>query len=109
MNFKEYQEKTALTAIYPKGVLGFIYCALALGGESGEIQEKVKKIIRDKAGMVSPTDVEEIKKELGDVLWYISQLSSELGISLDDVATTNIEKLSKRKSDGKIHGSGDNR
>ena len=100
------------TAIYPKGMSGVTYLTLGLCGESGEVAEKMKKIIRDHRD--SDMDAlynkrEEIKKELGDVLWYISSLSSELGIDLNEVAEKNIEKLKSRKDRGKIGGSGDNR
>ena len=50
-----------------------------------------------------------IKLELGDVLWYISQLSSELGYQLEEIANANLQKLNSRKIRGKIHGSGDDR
>jgi len=65
--------------------------------------------LRDKNGIVEKEDREEIKKELGDVLWYLAQISTELKIKLDDVAKTNLEKLFSRLKRGKIKGSGDNR
>ncbi len=109
MNFSEYQEKSRKTAIYPNIGNNWIYPTLGLCDESGEVAGKIKKIIRDKGGVIDNDSKEEIKKELGDVLWYISQLSTELGISLDDVAEKNIEKLYSRMERGKLHGSGDNR
>jgi len=51
----------------------------------------------------------EIAKELGDIMWYVAQLSTDLGIKLSDVAKMNIEKLASRKDRNKLHGSGDNR
>ena len=51
----------------------------------------------------------ELLKELGDVLWYISQLSAELGLSLEEIASLNLEKLNSRKERGALRGSGDNR
>lgn len=109
MDFKEYQEKSRETAIYPNSGDNFIYPTLGLSGEAGEIAEKVKKIIRDENGIISEDKKQELAKELGDVLWYISQLASEFKLSLDDVANLNIEKLQSRKQRGKIQGSGDNR
>lgn len=109
MTFEEYQKRTADTAFYPQGLQGFVYCTLALGGETGEIQEKVKKIIRDKGGVASVEDKRELMKEIGDVLWYLSQLSTELGLDLGMVATSNIDKLASRKERGTLQGSGDNR
>ena len=109
MDFKEYQEQSRKTAIYPNRDNNFIYPTIGLSGEVGEVSEKVKKIIRDDNGTVSEGKKQEIKKELGDVLWYISQLASEFNLSLDDIAQKNIEKLFSRLKRGKIKGSGDNR
>ena len=78
-------------------------------GEAGEVSEKIKKVIRDDQGHVTPEKKEEIKKELGDVLWYLSQLSKELGIKFSEVASGNLEKLASRKIRGKLQGDGDNR
>ena len=96
-------------ARYPNIGNNFIYPVLGLCGESGEIAEKIKKVIRDEGGIISEQKKEEIKKELGDVLWYISQIGVELGLSLDAVAKGNIEKLQSRLERNKISGSGDNR
>ncbi len=82
---------------------------LGLVGEAGEVAEKYKKIIRDKQGIVSNEDKDLIVKELGDVLWYTAMLAKYLGVSFDDVATANINKLSSRKERGVQRGSGDNR
>ena len=71
--------------------------------------EKIKKVIRDKAGKLDEETREAIKKELGDVLWYVAQLASELKLSLDDVAAGNIAKLYDRMERGKLGGNGDNR
>ena len=109
MTFEEYQKESRKTALYPNKDNNFIYPVLGLCGESGEIAEKIKKVIRDEAGIVSEQKKEEIKKELGDVLWYLSQIATELGLSLSDVAKLNIEKLRSRLERNKISGSGDNR
>ncbi|MFA5211243.1 MAG: nucleoside triphosphate pyrophosphohydrolase family protein [Patescibacteria group bacterium] len=109
MEFNEYQKEARKTASYPDKDNNFIYPTLGLMGEAGEVAEKIKKIIRDDNGVVSEIKKEEIKKELGDVLWYISNLSHELKIDLEDVANTNLNKLFSRLERNKINGSGDNR
>ena len=109
MDFKTYQKKARLTAQYPN--LGFnnIYPTLGLVGEAGEVAEKVKKVIRDKNGIFDEESKEGIKKELGDVLWYLSNLCNEFNFRLEDVALQNLEKLNQRVAKGKISGSGDDR
>ena len=110
MNFNEYQEAASKTAGYPEpGGIPFIYPTLGLAGEAGEVAEKIKKVIRDEGGVVTDAKRDEIKKELGDVLWYVSEIARQLGLQLDDVATANIAKLASRKERGVISGSGDNR
>jgi NTP pyrophosphatase (non-canonical NTP hydrolase) len=109
MNFKDYQEKSRKTAIYPNKGENYIYPALGLSGEVGEVSEKFKKIIRDKEGQIAEVDKEEIEKELGDVLWYLSQIASELNLDLSELAQKNLEKLKKRQEKGLLQGSGDNR
>jgi len=109
MTFNEYQKKSRKTAKYPKAGKNFIYPALGLCGESGEVAEKIKKVIRDKGGIVNEATKQEIVKELGDVLWYVSQIASELDLSLEDVANENLKKLFSRLERGKLGGSGDNR
>jgi len=104
--FNEYSEMANSTALYLDKI---IYPTLGLCGEAGEVAEKVKKVLRDSKGVFTEEKKEEIKKELGDVLWYINALSTDLGFTLEEVATLNIEKLFKRKSENKIQGSGDNR
>lgn len=109
MDFKEYQEKSRKTALYPNIGNNFVYPTLGLAGEAGEVAEKIKKVIRDKEGIIDDATREEIKKELGDVIWYLSQIASELNLSFDEVAEFNIEKLASRMERGKLHGNGDNR
>lgn len=109
MDFKEYQEKAWSTAIYPNKTNNIYYPALGLAGECGEVCEKIKKIMRDDNGIVSPEKKDLMKKEIGDILWYCAALSKELGIELEEVAKTNIDKLFSRKERGQLHGSGDNR
>ena len=109
MDFKTYQDNARTTALYPEKGNNICYPALGLAGEAGEVCEKVKKIMRDNDGIVTAEKVIELKKELGDVLWYVAALCSEFRISMDDVAESNIEKLFSRKERGVIKGSGDNR
>lgn len=109
MTFQEYQVESRKTAIYPDKDNNFIYPTLGLAGEAGEVAEKIKKVLRDGNGVVSDEKREEITKELGDVLWYVANLSTELKINLEDVASKNIEKLQSRQQRNELHGSGDNR
>jgi NTP pyrophosphatase (non-canonical NTP hydrolase) len=109
MNFEEYQKKSRKTALYPKIGEGFVYPTMGLAGEAGEVAEKVKKIFRDKNGVVDEDTKNTIKKELGDVLWYVSQIATEFNLSLDEIAEENIEKLYSRMERGTLNGDGDNR
>jgi len=108
-DFDKYQEECGKTAVYPKVGEKFVYPLLGLVGETGEVSEKIKKLFRDDGGKLTPEKKEEIKKELGDVLWYLAQLSKELGLKFSEVAKGNLEKLASRKERNKLHGDGDNR
>lgn len=108
MNFSEYQQEARKTAIYPEE-FKIIYTALGLVGESGEVAEKIKKVIRDKGGNFSTDDKTEITKELSDVLWYVANLAADLDIDLGLIAAVNLEKLRSRQERDKLKGSGDNR
>lgn len=125
MDINVYQDKAQLTAIYPgqgeckpnpadasgnwKTGTGLLYCCLKLSGEVGEFNEKVGKCIRDNFGAISPEKRQELIKELGDVLWYVANLATELDVALSVVAQTNLDKLASRKERGVLGGSGDNR
>lgn len=107
MNFQEYQEQSRSTAIYKDKV---IYPALGLCGETGEVAEKIKKRLRDAdSNFTDAKFLEEISKEIGDVLWYIANLSTDLNLDLCTIALHNLDKLNKRKLENKLSGSGDNR
>lgn len=123
MNVKDYQTIIKKTAIYPKEI-GIAYCALGLTGEAGEVAEKIKKLYRDKKELVRCIEnehisddelqnfvdfQEDITKELGDVLWYITALATEFDLDLRDIMLTNYNKLTKRKETNTLHGDGDNR
>ena len=109
MELNDYQRESRKTALYPNVGENAIYPTLGLVGEAGEVADKVKKILRDKKGVFDKDSRDAIKFELGDVLWYISQLSSELGYELEEIANSNLKKLNSRKIRGQIQGSGDNR
>lgn len=82
------------------------YALFNLSGEVGELHSLIAKSIRDGAKF----DFElQVKKELGDVLWCLAAVAMDYGYTLEDVAQSNINKLSKRKQEGTITGSGDNR
>ena len=109
MTFNEYQEKARSTAIYPRLGNNLEYPTLGLCGEAGEVAEKIKKILRDDDGKCTPEKREALKKELGDVTWYCANLACELGLTFEEIAQFNVEKLASRQARGKLHGSGDNR
>lgn len=85
------------------------YYALGLGGETGEVLEKIKKLFRDMNGAVTPEFREMLKKELGDICWYMTRICTDVNINLEDVFITNQTKLLDRKVRGTLHGDGDNR
>lgn len=109
MNFNDYQKKSRKTAGYPAIGHPVIYPSLGLVNEAGEVAGKVKKIFRDKGGEINAESKAALKAELGDVLWYLAQIATELEISLDEIAAYNIDKLYSRLERGTIRGDGDNR
>jgi NTP pyrophosphatase (non-canonical NTP hydrolase) len=106
MELNEYQKEAINTAIYPKED-GLTYAVLGLVGESGEIAEKMKKMMRDSIPIAEVK--RDIGYELGDVLWYIANLANEIGMTLDEVATLNLIKVKDRTLRHKIQGNGDYR
>ncbi len=108
MDLSEYQRQSRRTAEYPREAW-LAYPALGLAGEAGEVAEHAKKAIRDDDGKVSDERKAAMSKELGDVLWYVAQLASELGLELDEIAAQNLEKLFSRQERGVLSGSGDDR
>lgn len=110
MTFDEYQQQALQTAVHhPNEQLDKTIWALGITGEAGEVAEKWKKIVAYRDGVVTDEDIAEIKKELGDVLWYVAVFAHKLGISFDDVASTNAAKLADRQKRNSIKGAGDNR
>jgi NTP pyrophosphatase (non-canonical NTP hydrolase) len=108
VDFSEYQRFSRRTAEYPREAW-LTYPTLGLAGEAGEVAEHIKKAIRDEQGLISEERREALAKELGDVLWYLTQIASELGLELEDIARENLEKLFSRQRRGMLSGSGDDR
>lgn len=112
MQMSYYQTEAAKTAIYPEAGSGSVAAIAYLGlglGEVGEIQGKIKKIIRDTGGVITDEQRIGLMKEAGDVLWYLAMLTKEIGIDLDAVAYQNLSKLGDRQRRGVLTGSGDER
>lgn len=113
MDFNEYQKKAAkydlAEATGDLKAVGFIEKVLGLVGEAGETADKIKKILRDKDGVVSDDDRALIVKELGDTLWYVASIARYLDVPLSEVASGNLEKLEGRLQRDKLHGEGDER
>jgi NTP pyrophosphatase (non-canonical NTP hydrolase) len=107
--FNDYQRESRKTWQLVHTDHAIVYPTLGLANEAGEVAGKVKKIFRDKDGKLSAEDREALKSELGDVLWYLAQICTELDITLEEVAEANLEKLFSRKERNQIGGSGDNR
>jgi NTP pyrophosphatase (non-canonical NTP hydrolase) len=108
VELNEYQRLSRRTAEYPREAW-LAYPALGLAGEAGEVAEHAKKAIRDDAGQVEPERRAAMAKELGDVLWYVAQIATELDLDLDEVAQANLDKLLSRQRRGVLSGSGDDR
>jgi NTP pyrophosphatase (non-canonical NTP hydrolase) len=109
MLLSDYQAASRRTAVYPGAGDNLLYPTLGLCGESGEVAEKVKKMVRDDGGVLTDERRAALAKELGDVLWYVAQVASEAGLDLDAVAEGNLVKLRARQEQGVLHGSGDDR
>jgi len=109
MDLDTFQGAARRTALYPDVGQNPIYPTLGLCGEAGEIAEKVKKILRDQGGVFDQSSRDELRLELGDVLWYVAQLAAELGLSLEEVAQANLGKLSSRAERGTLGGDGNHR
>lgn len=108
MDLAEYQRLSRRTAEYPSEAW-LTYPALGLSGEAGEVAEHAKKAIRDDGGQITEERRVAMAKELGDVLWYVAQLASELQLDLDEIAQANLDKLLSRQARGVLSGDGDDR
>jgi NTP pyrophosphatase (non-canonical NTP hydrolase) len=109
MDFATYQKDSRKTAQEVSCNHPIAYPTLGLVNEAGEFAGKIKKIFRDKNGIISEMDRQALKGELGDVLWYLTQLCTELNLTLEEVAEHNLQKLFSRLERGTISGSGDER
>lgn len=116
MTPNEYQLRAHSTADYPSGTIGevkhavdYLYPAFGLSEEAGEVAGKFAKAIRDNGGVIDEERKLAIKKELGDVCWFVAEVCTVLNISLESVMQANLDKLEDRKKRGVIHGSGDER
>ncbi len=109
MNLNEYQTLALRTASPKDKKNELFHLLLGLCGEAGEIAEKAKKIVRDQDSDFSKLDKDDLKKELGDVLWHIAVVADYFDIPLEDIGDTNIKKLASRLKRGVISGSGDER
>lgn len=130
MLFNEYQNKTDETAIYDKAIdeyvdsleiadkskadnlkslLGITYVILGITGEAGELANKMKKVIRDGNGILSASTMIDLAKENGDVTWYNGRIFKHLGLTFEEGAKLNLNKLNQRKENSTLQGSGDNR
>jgi NTP pyrophosphatase (non-canonical NTP hydrolase) len=107
MTLDEYQGRAIKEAFYEKDDI--TYNALGITGEAGEIADHVKKMLRDDGGELTEERREILKKELGDVMWYVANMARRLDFKLSEIAQANIDKIIDRKSRGVQHGSGDNR
>ena len=109
MDLNHYQRLSRATARYPQAGANPIYPTLGLCGEAGEVADKVTKVLRDHDGVFDAEVLSSLSLELGDVLWYVAQLATELNLELEDIARGNLEKLSSRAARNVISGSGDHR
>lgn len=109
MDFNEYQARASKTAVYPS-TASILYPAMGLAGEAGEVCNKIKKVVR--GDKIDTTDHEwrtKVGDEMGDVLWYLAALASDLDLNLSKIAGRNLDKLDDRMKRNKIAGDGDNR
>ncbi len=108
-SFGDYQRQSRSTWNLVRTDHPIVYPTLGLTNEAGEVAGKVKKIFRDKDGTISNADRDALRSELGDVLWYLTQICTDLGITLQEVADENLRKLAARASRGTLGGEGDGR
>ena len=107
-SLNRYQQESRKTWGYVAMNHPIVYPTMGLVNEAGELAGKIKKIFRDKAGVIGEADRQALKGELGDVLWYLAQICTELDLTLEEVAEANLEKLFSRLERGQIRGDGDN-
>lgn len=108
MDIELYQKFTPTTAVYPmagtRSIEEAMYLSLGLNGEAGEVAEMVKKWWRD-----GKINVLTLEKELGDVMWYLSQLANCFNLDLTEIIIKNRDKLIDRQNRDQLHGKGNER
>lgn len=109
MDLDEYQRSAGSFAIYPRAGDNLVYPVLGLTGEAGEVADSVKRIMRDDGDTLTAARRSQLAGELGDVLWYVSQVASELDLRLSDVAEANLDKLRDRAARDVVRGQGSDR
>jgi len=109
LNFAAYQTRAAVTGGAVEVNHAIAYPTLGLVNEAGEVAGKVKKIFRDRGGVITDDDRQALMLELGDVLWYVAELCTQLGVRLEDAAQANLDKLADRHARGVLGGDGDYR
>ena len=108
MDFDNYQHEAYRTAVYLRSI-ALPYCVMGLAGETGEVSENIKKLYRDDGGLLTESRRQKLVAELGDVLWYIAALCTELDVPMSSVAQGNLDKLHSREARKVLHGDGDDR
>lgn len=103
-NFEDYKQAIDPLVLYPRNtqIEALQYVALGLNGEAGEVAEQIKKAMRNDGGELTGDRLEALKKEAGDVLWYLTRLAAELNSTLDEIAQINVEKLNQRQEKGNL-------
>jgi NTP pyrophosphatase (non-canonical NTP hydrolase) len=109
MDMNHYQKEAFANRGHNYNGTKVVYPALGLGGESGEVLDNVKKMCRDDDGVLTPSRLARLTSEMGDVLWYLSALADDLGVSLSDIAEENLRKIKDRRSRNMINGEGNTR
>lgn len=109
MQFSDYENSAPLQHLIGKEEYRLSILSLGLTEEAGEVAGKIKKMLRNNDGVVTDQFVVDVKKELGDVLWYLTKLGHHFGLTLEEIAASNVEKLASRMERGTIKGEGDNR
>ena len=107
MNLNEYQQLAKRTAGPNSEQLEYLIPGLC--GEAGEVASVAAKVARDDGHVWSDAKRQKMMLEIGDCLWFVSELSRHFGWTLEQVAQANIDKLADRQKRGVIAGSGDNR
>lgn len=110
MTLDDYQQQALTTNIKTNDIqTDRSILALGVAGEAGEVADKWKKILCYQNGVFSESDIKELAKELGDVMWYLAVFADSFDLSLDDIARGNLAKLADRAERGNLKGKGDDR